>query len=32
MDPEVFAKEVMELGSSVHIAPTHYRRKGGWNV
>lgn len=24
--------DYMELASSVHIAPTHYRRKGGWNV
>lgn len=30
MDPEQYAKEVMELASSFHIAPTHYRRYGGW--
>lgn len=28
MDPEKYAKEVMELSSSVHISPTHYRRYG----
>ena len=27
MDPELYAKEIMELSSSVHISPTHYRRK-----
>lgn len=26
MDGELFAKNCMELGSSVHLAPTHYRR------
>lgn len=30
MDPAQYAKEVMELASSFHIAPTHYRRHGGW--
>jgi len=32
MDGKAYADEYMELGSSVHIAPTHYRRVGGWNV
>lgn len=32
MDPEQYAKEIMELGSSVHIAPTNYRSRGGWDV
>lgn len=32
MDPEEYAKTYMELGSSVHISPQHYRSKGGWNV
>lgn len=27
MDSEKYAKEIMELSSSVHISPTHYRRK-----
>lgn len=26
MDPEKYAKEIMELSSSVHIAPSHYKR------
>lgn len=26
MDPEEYAKTYMELGGSVHMAPTHYRR------
>lgn len=30
MDPEDYAKEHMELASSVHIAPPSYRRYGGW--
>lgn len=32
MDGEAYAKEIMELSSSVHIAPKHYRRYGGWDV
>jgi hypothetical protein len=32
MDGEAYAKEIMELSSSVHIAPKHYRRHGGWDV
>lgn len=32
MDGKKYADEYMELGSSVHIAPAHYRRVGGWNV
>lgn len=32
MDPEQYAKENMELSSSVHIAPTKYRRLGNWHV
>ncbi len=31
MDPEDYAKEYMELNSSVHISPRHYRRYGGWD-
>jgi hypothetical protein len=30
MDPADYANSIMELSSSVHIAPTHYRRLGGW--
>lgn len=30
MDEEAYAKTFMELGSSVHVAPTHYRRHGKW--
>ncbi|NNK82867.1 MAG: hypothetical protein HKO92_07075 [Flavobacteriaceae bacterium] len=26
IDPELYAKQIMELSSSVHISPTHYRR------
>jgi hypothetical protein len=32
MNPEVYAKEYMELSSSVHISPKNYRRNGEWNV
>lgn len=32
MDPELYAKRFMELSSSVHISPMHYRSAGGWNV
>lgn len=32
MDGELYAKKFMELSSSVHIAPIHYRRHGEWNV
>lgn len=32
MNPEVYAKEYMELSSSVHISQKHYRRHGEWNV
>jgi len=28
MDGQLYAKTCMELGSSVHISPTHYRRNG----
>lgn len=31
MDPEEYAKENMELMSSVHISPHVYRRNGGWH-
>lgn len=31
MGGEDYAREHMELSSSVHIAPTSYRRLGGWN-
>ena len=31
MDPEEYAKTHMELSSSVHIAPTSYRKRGGWS-
>lgn len=30
MDGEKYAKEIMELSSSVHIAPTHYRSTINW--
>lgn len=30
MDGEKYAKEIMELASSVHIAPTHYRSTINW--
>lgn len=30
MCPELYAKEYMERGGSVHISPMHYRSKGGW--
>lgn len=32
MDGEKYARDIMELASSVHISPEHYRRFGGWNV
>lgn len=32
MDPEVYSKEYMELGSSVHIAPIHYRSNSDWGM
>lgn len=32
MDPEAYAKEYMELGSSVHIAPIHYRSNSNWGM
>jgi hypothetical protein len=31
MDGEQYAKEIMELSSSVHIAPANYRSILGWN-
>lgn len=30
MDPESYAKDIMELGGSFHISPMHYRSTGGW--
>jgi hypothetical protein len=32
MDPEAYAQTHMELSSSVHIAPSSYRRTLGWDV
>lgn len=32
MDPEAYAATHMELASSVHIAPSSYRRTLGWDV
>lgn len=32
MDPEAYAKEYMELSSSVHIAPIHYRSNSDWGM
>lgn len=32
MDPELYAKEFMELGSSVHLAPIHYRSNSDWGL
>lgn len=32
MNPEEYAKEYMELSSSVHIAPIHYRSNSDWGM
>jgi len=32
MDPEEYADKRMELGSSVHISPVHYRRYSDWST
>jgi hypothetical protein len=31
MNPEIYAKEIMELGGSVHISPMHYRSVTSWD-
>lgn len=32
IDPEQYSKEYMELGSSVHLAPIHYRSNSDWRM
>jgi hypothetical protein len=32
MDPEHYANEYMELGSSVHLSPIHYRSVSDWGM